>query len=61
MSAPVDEAVYPLAADSGAAFRYDATSQQYVYNWKTGTGGHYWRIGVALDDGRTYFVNIGLR
>ena len=35
--------------------------QQYIYNWKTGTGGNYWRIGVKLDDGQTYYVNIGLR
>jgi len=22
--------------------------------------GSYWRVGVALDDGQTYYVNIGL-
>jgi hypothetical protein len=61
-SAPVDEASYPATADSGAAYRYDATAQQYIYNWKTAnTGGNYWRIGVKLDDGQTYYVNIGLR
>ena len=42
-------------------YKYDATAQQYIYNWKTGTGGNYWRIGVTLDDGQTYYVNIGLR
>ena len=61
MSAPVDESVYTASADSGTAYRYDAGAQQYIYNWKTGTGGNYWRIGVKLDDGQTYFVNIGLR
>ena len=36
--------------------------QQYIYNWKTrAPGGNYWRIGVKLDDGQTYYVNIGLR
>ncbi|MEI3847609.1 MULTISPECIES: OmpL47-type beta-barrel domain-containing protein [unclassified Microbacterium] len=61
-SAPVDETSYPATADSGTAYRYDATAQQYIYNWKTGNGGgNYWRIGLKLDDGQTYYVNIGLR
>jgi hypothetical protein len=61
MSMPVDESVYTASADSGTTYRYDATAQQYTYNWKTGTGGNYHRIGVKLDDGQTYYVNIGLR
>jgi TRAP-type uncharacterized transport system substrate-binding protein len=62
MSAPVDESVYTASGDSGSTYRYDATAQQYIYNWKTGsTGGNYWRIGVKFDDGQTYYVNIGLR
>ncbi|WP_404391227.1 OmpL47-type beta-barrel domain-containing protein [Humibacillus xanthopallidus] len=62
MSAPVDESLYSVSADSGSTYRYDATAQQYIYNWKTDSkGGNYWRIGVALDDGQTYYVNIGLR
>jgi hypothetical protein len=61
-SAPVDETVYSATADSGSSYKYDATAQQYIYNWKTGSaGGNYWRMGVTLDDGQTYFVNIGLR
>jgi len=60
-SAPVDENAYSAGADSGTTYRYDAAAQQYIYNWKTGTGGSYWRIGVKLDDGQTYYVNIGLR
>ncbi|WP_246319502.1 OmpL47-type beta-barrel domain-containing protein [Nocardioides kongjuensis] len=61
-SAAVDETVYTASADSGSTFRYDATAQQYLYNWKsTSAGGNYWRIGVRLDDGQTYYVNIGLR
>jgi hypothetical protein len=59
-TAPVDESTYAASADSGTAYRYDAP--QYIYNWKTGSaGGNYWRIGVRLDDGQTYYVNIGLR
>jgi hypothetical protein len=61
MSALVDESVYTASADSGSTYRFDSTAQQYIYNWKTGTGGNYWRIGVTLDDGQTYYVNIGLR
>jgi hypothetical protein len=60
MNAPVDESVYSASADSGTAFRSD--SGQWIYNWKSGSaGGSYWRIGVKLDDGSTYYVNIGLR
>lgn len=61
MTAAVDESVYALSADSGSDYRYDATAKQYIFNWKTGTGGHYWRVGVRLEDGQTYYVNIGLR
>ena len=61
MSAPVDESVYTATGDSGTTYRYDTTAAQYIYNWKTGTGGNYWRIGVRVDDGQTYYVNIGLR
>ena len=47
-------------ADSGSVFKYD--TGQYIYNWKTpSTGGTYYQIGAKLDDGQTYFVNIGLR
>ena len=59
-SAPVDESLYAGSADSGTAYRADGG--QWMYNWKTPSGGgSYWRIGVALDDGTTYYVNIGLR
>jgi hypothetical protein len=62
MSMPVDETTVTVSADSGSTFRYDATAQQYMYNWKTpSTSGNYYQIGVKLDDGQTYYVNIGLR
>jgi hypothetical protein len=60
-SASVDESLYSAPADSGQVYRYDATAQQYHYNWKSGQGGFYWRIGVLLDDGQTYWVSLGLR
>jgi hypothetical protein len=60
-TAPVDESGYPVASDSAANYRWDG--QKYQYNWSTSRAaeGHYHRIGVRLDDGQTYFVNIGLR
>jgi hypothetical protein len=61
MSLPVDENAYTASGDSGSTYRYDSTATQYIYNWKTGSGGSYYRIGVTLDDGQTYYVNIGLR
>jgi hypothetical protein len=62
-TAPVDESVYTDPAESGQLFRYDASGQQYLYNWGTAKtqAGYYWRIGVKLDDGQTYYVNGGLR
>jgi hypothetical protein len=62
-TAPPDESVYGDAPTSGGAYRYDAGAQQYIYNWGTpkSASGYYWRVGVALDDGQTYYVNIGLR
>ena len=62
MSLPIDETVQTVSADSGSTYKYDLTAQQYMYNWKTpSTGGNYYQIGAKLDDGQTYYVNIGLR
>jgi hypothetical protein len=63
VSSPVDETLYSDPADSATTYRWDATGQQYIYNWGTSKSqaGNYWRIGVKLDDGTTQFVNIGLR
>jgi len=60
-AAAVDESVYGDAATSGTTYSWDG--QQYQYNWSTKglAPGYYWRIGVVLDDGQTYDVNIGLR
>jgi hypothetical protein len=59
MSMPVDETAVTVSADSGSTYRYD--TGQYIYNWKAPTGGNYYQIGVKLDDGQIYYVNIGLR
>jgi hypothetical protein len=62
-TAAVDESAYADPATTGSAYRYDATAQQYIYNWGTAKNqaGYYWRVGVTLDDGQTYYVNLGLR
>jgi hypothetical protein len=62
-TAAVDESLYSDSATSGNTYRYDSTAQQYIYNWSTrgSSIGFYYRIGVTLDDGQTYYVNIGLR
>jgi hypothetical protein len=55
--------VYNDPSTSGTAFRWDSKTQQYTYNWSTKgvAAGFYWRIGVALDEGQTYYVTVGLR
>ncbi len=60
-SAAVNKSAYAPSADSGSTYRWDGT--QYIYNWNTSSSqaGSYWRVGVSLDDGQTYYVNIGLR
>ncbi len=60
-TAAVNEAAYTAAETVGGTYNWDGT--QYHYNWKTGKtmAGSYWRVGVALDDGQTYYVNIALR
>lgn len=60
-TAAVNEAAYAETATVGGTYTWDGT--RYQYNWKTAKSqaGSYWRVGVALDDGRTYYVNIGLR
>jgi hypothetical protein len=62
-TAPPDEALYGVVADSASAYRWDASARQYIYNWGTDAAakGYYYRIGVRLDDGQSYVVNIGLR
>lgn len=60
-SSPVDESVYSDPADAGSLYRLSGDT--WIYNWKTSAAmsGHYWRIGVRLDDGTTQHVTIGLR
>jgi len=62
-TATVDETTYSTTDTPGGYYRWDATGLQYIYNWNTSKsmGGKYWRIGVKLDDGSTYYVSIGLK
>ncbi len=61
-SSPVDESLYSDPATTGTTYRLDG-SGTYIYNWSTKgfASGYYWRIGVTLNDGQTYYVIIGLR
>jgi hypothetical protein len=60
-AAAVNESAYSAAETVGGAYAWDGTA--YQYNWKTDKTqvGSYWRVGVSLDDGQTYAVNIALR
>ncbi len=59
--AAVNVGDYPASGESGATYEWNGN--HYAYNWKTSSSqaGFYWRVGVTLDDGQTYYVNIGLR
>ena len=63
ITAAVNESAFSAPADTATTFRWDPTARQYIYNWNTDKtqAGSYWRIGVRLDDGQTYEVNVGLR
>ena len=62
-TASVDNSIYSDPATNGNTYRWEDSSQQYFYNWSTRNlaTSFYYRIGVAFDDGRTYYMNIGLR
>jgi hypothetical protein len=49
-------------AFSGSAFRWDASAQQYIYNWSTkGLKAGEYRIYATLDDGTKQYVDICLQ
>ncbi len=60
-NAAVDEGDVSEPATTDAMYRL--RGDHYGYNWSTKgyATGFFWRIGVTLDDGQTYFVNIALR
>jgi hypothetical protein len=61
MSGSIQESLYGGPAIGGTTFRW--ADNQYIYNWSTKglATGYFYRIGVQLDDGQTYTVDIGLR
>lgn len=63
MNTSVDESLYTDPGTSGATFVWDATSQQYKYNWSTkGLAAGYWyKISIKLDDGTVQTVIVGLK
>jgi hypothetical protein len=56
----VDETVDREPATTDSTYRLDGS--HYSHNWSTKgyATGFFWRIGVAFDDGQTYYVNIAL-
>ncbi len=48
---------------TGTTFKWDASSQQYSYNWSTKgfTPGYWYRIFAKLDDGTVRSVVVGVR
>ncbi|HEX6354452.1 OmpL47-type beta-barrel domain-containing protein [Actinophytocola sp.] len=62
-TAPVNETTTTESSTVDGAFRWDPAAGQYIYNWQTKglTAGYYYRIGVRLDDGQTFFVSVGLK
>jgi len=56
------EAISTSAATTGNVFRYDSTSNQYIFNMSTKglTAGTY-RLTIKLDDGSSYPVQISLK
>jgi hypothetical protein len=57
-----NEATSNAASDSGSTFRYDATSNQYIFNMSTSnlsTGT--WSLQINIGDGVQRTINISLR
>ncbi|OCA87910.1 hypothetical protein A8F94_08750 [Bacillus sp. FJAT-27225] len=58
----VIEAVSTSAATTGNLFRYNATSNQYIFNLSTkGYEKGQYNITITLNDGKSYTVEIGLK
>ena len=61
-AAPVNEIAAGVPTE-GDEYRYDPDGELWIFNWQTAKeqAGYSWRVGVALDDGSTHTVTIGLR
>jgi hypothetical protein len=64
ITASVNESTGSDPGTTDGTFRWDATAQQYIYNWQTKgapSPNYVYKIGVRLDDGQTFFVTVGLK
>jgi hypothetical protein len=59
--AAVDESVLSDLATTEATYRQDGSHYSHQWSTKGYATGFFWRIGVTLDDGQTYYVSIALR
>ena len=58
----INEDSVNVTATGGTAFRYDAASDQYIFNLSTkGLAAGTYKLTIALDDGESYFVYFGLK
>jgi hypothetical protein len=56
------EATSTSAATTGSFFRYDTTSNQYIFNLSTkGLSSGTYRLTIKLNDGTSYLVQISLK
>jgi hypothetical protein len=62
-STSTNEITYTDTPSSGPQFKWDQSSQQYIYNWSTKgfQTGRWWKIYAVLNDGTIQTVTIGLR
>lgn len=59
---PINEAVSTADATTGNLFRYDASSQQYIFNWSTkGLSVGSYELMIDFNDGLAHTVIVGLR
>ncbi len=59
---PVNEGSSTAKATTGNLFRYDATTQQYIFNWGTkGLTAGLYQLKIDLGDGVSRTVNVGLK
>ncbi|MCP2241834.1 hypothetical protein LX86_000555 [Lentzea aerocolonigenes] len=63
LTSSVNETVSSDSPTADGAFRWDATAQQYIYNWQTKglAAGYLYRIGAKLEDGQIHYVTVGLK
>jgi hypothetical protein len=63
MNLTTGEQTYTDPATGGATYKWDATAEQYVYNWSTKglLAGHWYTIFAKLEDGTTQNVVVGIR